>query len=249
VYIYYSSPTITNSIIQNGFGSGIVVSGPSDPVIGGAGAGNTISKNGSGAANGGWGINASETTSHPIISHNVFFDNKENAIHIGPELNIYNNTVTGTALQAIEIYGGHIDSDTTWAKNDMPYIATGSVAVYGNSTGTTTGVLNIEPGVEIRFDSGAYLSVVYSSYGATAYKGVLNAQGTDIELIKFTSNASTPAPGDWDGIRFMGSTQDAMTIIEHCIVEYAGNGVSGSVYVYYSSPIIQYNQIRYRHNV
>jgi len=44
---------------------------------------------------------------------------------------------------------GAIRTNTTWTKAGSPYVVTGSVTVYGD---TTTGVtLTIEPGVEVRF--------------------------------------------------------------------------------------------------
>ena len=60
----------------------------------------------------------------------------------------------------------------------------------------------------------------------------------------FTSNATTPAPGDWRGIRFNAPTDDASTFLEHCIVEYGGHTNNTNLFLYSASPTLQYNKIR-----
>ncbi len=114
---------------------------------------------------------------------------------------------------------GIIDSDTTWTLSDSPYIVTGSVLV---NSGVT---LTIEPGVIVRFDSGAGLQV------GLQVEGTLIAIGTDTDNITFTSNQSEPAAGDWAYIFFTDSSTDATydadgnytggSILEYCVIEYA----------------------------
>ncbi len=89
----------------------------------------------------------------------------------------------------------------TWELASSPYIVVGDISIVGDS------LLAIEAGVEIRFD-GFYQFVAY---------GVLSAIGTEAEPILFTSNATTPNPGDWYNIDLNDSS-----IIQYCIVEYAG---------------------------
>ena len=89
----------------------------------------------------------------------------------------------------------------TWELINSPYIVVGDISVLGDS------LLMIEAGVEVRFD-GFYQLVAY---------GILSAIGTESEPILFTSNASTPNPGDWYNIELSD-----FCIMQHCIVEYAG---------------------------
>jgi hypothetical protein len=98
-----------------------------------------------------------------------------------------------------------------------PYIITDNILV---NTGVT---LTIEPGVKARFDSGKYLRV----------DGELIAMGNAANVIIFTSNQLTPAIGDWGYILFSDSSTDAVydinvnysagSILEYCVIEYAGN--------------------------
>jgi hypothetical protein len=78
--------------------------------------------------------------------------------------------------------------------------------------------------------------------------GALVAQGTAASPIVMTSNQATPAAGDWHGLNFYNTTDDATTVLEHCTIEYAGYGTSGrGIYIRNASPtftncIIKYSQ-------
>jgi len=137
--------------------------------------------------------------------------------------------------------GGLITEDTTWTLADSPYIATGNVLV---SEGVT---LTVEPSVEVKFESGKVLQV----------EGALIAKGASDNLITFTSNQPSPAPGDWGYIYFTDTSTDATfdengnytggSILEHSVVEYAG-GLSvddnGSVRMNDAHPFINYCTIQ-----
>src|SRR5262249_47456753 len=80
--------------------------------------------------------------------------------------------------------------------------------------------------------------------------GTLIAHGTADMPIRFTSNKSTPAPGDWLGIRFEDSSADATfdgtgaytggSILESCVIEYATDtGRNGVIDAEASSPFLK----------
>ena len=75
---------------------------------------------------------------------------------------------------------GNIGTHTTWTLADSPYVVTGDVIVNPDIT------LTIEPGVKVAFD-GDYALIV---------EGTLVAKGTTSQPINFTSNKTSPAPGD-----------------------------------------------------
>ncbi|MBI5207248.1 MAG: hypothetical protein HY934_05590, partial [Candidatus Firestonebacteria bacterium] len=70
--------------------------------------------------------------------------------------------------------GGRIYSDTTWTRERSPYIVNSNIEIYGDEYNTAS--LTINPGVEVRFDNGAGMTI-----GAGTYKGVLQAVN-----VKFT---------------------------------------------------------------
>lgn len=101
--------------------------------------------------------------------------------------------------------GGLISTDTTLTLLNSPYIINWNTMVEKGVT------LTIEPGVEVRFEDFYYLQI----------EGKLVAQGTKDDMIVFTSNKTSPAPGDWNAIRFMDNCDNGSSI-EYCKIEYSG---------------------------
>jgi parallel beta-helix repeat protein len=106
-----------------------------------------------------------------------------------------------------------INTNTTWDKIGSPYWIEYNVTVTSDAT------LTIEPGVEVRFN-GSYSLII---------NGDLVAIGDPSDKIIFTSNFSSPNPGDWGSIRFntweyLGLYQYNSTI-KHATIEYATTGV------------------------
>lgn len=101
-----------------------------------------------------------------------------------------------------------ISTDTTWTISNSPYVVEGNVLVNQNVN------LTIQPGVIIKFDEDIYLRV----------DGTLYAVGTESQMITFTSNNKSPAPGDWGGLRFESTSVNS--ILKYCIIEY-GDGTNG----------------------
>jgi len=136
------------------------------------------------------------------------------------------------------IVGGPIFENTTWTKDGNPYIVIDTIDVLSGVT------LTIEPGVQVKFNSGERLLV----------SGDLIAIGTETEPILFTSNLPNPQPGDWGNIEFLeGSLPTQVdpsgnylsgSILKHCIVEYGGKNVYAAIWVishYISNCIIRNN--------
>jgi hypothetical protein len=121
--------------------------------------------------------------------------------------------------------GGPIVSDTTWDVAHSPYVAVNSVEVLEGVT------LTVEPGVTVRFRSGAGVQV----------NGELIALGTEGQPIIFTSAETTPGPGDWGNIEFtttaITTTMDTEgsyvsgSVLGYCVVEYAGSGADSAIAV------------------
>jgi len=104
---------------------------------------------------------------------------------------------------------GHITQDTTWTTADSPYRAINDVIV-------DSGVLlTVEPGVEVQFADGFSLIV----------EGSMSAIGTEANPIIFTSSRTSPSPGAWETIQFIGGETEFFTI-KHSIITYARSGVT-----------------------
>ena len=135
--------------------------------------------------------------------------------------------------------GGVISSSTTWTFAGSPHIVQGNIIV---NSGVT---LTIQAGATVKFDAG---------YGLTI-NGTLIADGNSSSMITFTSNDANPAPNDWSYIYFTGTSIDAVfnvsgsylsgSILEYCIIEYAGSAGKGAIYTLQAHPYIHYCTIRY----
>lgn len=118
------------------------------------------------------------------------------------------------------------DKVTIWTAKNSPYIFTDTVVV---DSGTT---LKVEPGVIAKFEGEAELII----------KGVLNAQGTIEDSIKFTSTGMFDQQHWklWGGIRFEDCSNNS--ILKYCTVEYGGDGF---ISIINSSPTISHCKLRY----
>ncbi len=109
---------------------------------------------------------------------------------------------------------GTITSVTTWGGVSNPVYVTADIIIQNGAQ------LNIQAG-----------TIVYVSAGANiiVQNGALNAAGTSVSPIIFTSNLvdqGLPAsPGSWGQIRFLDATDDANTALQYVTIRY-GQGVS-----------------------
>lgn len=123
-------------------------------------------------------------------------------------LTVFIVTLCGSGVTYGLNHSGNITSDETWSAAGNPHIVIGNIHVYN------TDKLRIEPGCLVKFDAGTALYIGYFSDGA------LNAEGTSINPIIFTSNASTPAAGDWQGIPMaMEFIQQEATLIHGSLAQ------------------------------
>ena len=103
--------------------------------------------------------------------------------------------------------GGPITINTTWTLSGSPYVVSADILVVADV------FLTIEAATTVKFGNGASIIV----------DGTLVAKGNSSSLITFTSNASSPAPGDWGSIRTR--TGGAISDLDWAIIEYSEQGI------------------------
>lgn len=122
---------------------------------------------------------------------------------------------------AYTVVDGDIIENTTWTQDQSPYVVSYPIVV------VTGVVLDINPGVIVKFDDGASLLV----------DGTLNAKGINTEPIYFTSLAddsiggdtngdgggSSPFAGDWENITIENPT--TQSTLNHLILRYSYEGL------------------------
>lgn len=138
----------------------------------------------------------------------------------------------------IEVVSGTVAESQTWANQGVPYLITGNLWI-GDASNSP--VLTLAAGDSLKVEPG--FEILVGHYGAP---GALSAVGTAVSPIVFTTNVSSPQPGDhWSDIGiYEGATSS--TQFAYCIIEYAGNSSgSGAVYVDIAAPKIENCTIRH----
>jgi parallel beta-helix repeat protein len=130
--------------------------------------------------------------------------------------------ISGESAIAGTPISGTISANEVWTLAGSPYWIKGDITV---STGVT---LTIDPGVQLRFDGFFELHI----------NGNLVAVGSDSERIGITSNATSPAPEDWDMI-FIGTSGHAEIV--NCDITYSRKGIQ----LYSSNNVITNNTISF----
>jgi hypothetical protein len=101
------------------------------------------------------------------------------------------------------------DATVAWLDTTHPYLITSDVVV------CPTGTLEVGPGVEVRVaESDPPIEFTV--------EGMLQVNGTLASPVRFTSDADTPQPEDWSGLRFTGIQPSTLT---HATIEYGSDGI------------------------
>ncbi len=125
------------------------------------------------------------------------------------------NTLTPTNDKGIAIRGGDITIDCTLTKQTLPYTILGNLYI-------DNAVLTVESGTTLEFSDRTSLNI------GRSYPASLIAIGTSTEPILFTSAATNPHPGDWQGLVFHTNNMSTLTVIKHAIIDYAGQSVDAN---------------------
>lgn len=115
-------------------------------------------------------------------------------------------------LNAQTFVSGGIFSNATWTNANSPYVVTDTTVIFPGVT------LNIQPGVEVRFDDDVILDV----------RGFVQAIGNPTDSIEFTSNSSSPHKGSWSGI-FIDNANGGRTTINYCVFRYALHALNAGI--------------------
>ncbi|NOU16614.1 MAG: right-handed parallel beta-helix repeat-containing protein [Bacteroidales bacterium] len=122
------------------------------------------------------------------------------------------NTFTCASGYGIDVNSGDISTPITWKKQTVSYYINVGININAN--------LTIEEETILKFGSSGTIDVGYSN------NAVLTAVGSTINPIIFTSSATTPAAGVWEGINLWDNSDN--TIFDYCEFQYAGKGSSAT---------------------
>jgi hypothetical protein len=137
------------------------------------------------------------------------------------------------------MWGGYHIASQTWTKTTGGNVSDtlGNIVGSGDGAGIITitatviavnngNTLRIEEGVTVKMPAGGEFQIRRNATGS----GTLRIVGTQAEPVILTSDAGSPAPGDWDGILLDNTTAGSNPTLEAdwMILEYAGNGIASA---------------------
>ncbi|MFN8533644.1 MAG: caspase family protein [Dehalococcoidia bacterium] len=191
------------------------------------------------------GIGASYNTqivaSNSVISGNISngIETDRSAVITGTNLTILNNTgeavshrsTRWSSLSGLTLAGNGVDAVVVGRGQFNPNTVDGTVTLDSSAIGYRpyrvldalvwrNGVVTISPGTTLQFATGAGITVNPTT--------TVTAIGSPGLPITFTSVATTPAAGNWNGLTFRNGSSGAL---EHCTIEYAGRSSQPAVVV------------------
>ena len=138
------------------------------------------------------------------------------------------SSFTGNDEDLIVVTGSTIETTGTWQHLDADYSVTGDVVVKGSASP----VITIEAGATLYMGDGVAFEV------GDGTNGGMKTTGTTSAPVLFTSAASSPDAGDWDGLYF-GSNTLSSTSLKGLAVEYGGGNGKGGVYIKRADPAFE----------
>jgi hypothetical protein len=144
------------------------------------------------------------------------------------------NTIYIRAAGVGTIHDHDISSDETWYPSGNPHWVTQGISVANGAK------LTIMPGCLVKFYTGTDVGLLIGN----TTTGELVAVGKPDSLITFTSNAATPQPGDWFGIRFANADRPT-SHLSYCVIDYGGYADGGAISpTWYSSVSVDHCTIK-----
>jgi len=188
---------------------------------------------------GAWGIYYYDAPAAPVISGNTITENFRSMIIPASSLpnSADGNTLAPNSVNGVWIRG---NARATDLRLEMLYAGEehelSTYQIYDTMTMNSGVTLTVDPGVVVKFYSGAGLTinggldaqgtsdfpVVFTSYKDDQYGGDLNLDGYD----------TTPVNGDWRGIYFTNQADDGACVIDNAVIRYGGSANSGMIYAY-----------------
>jgi parallel beta-helix repeat protein len=203
--------------------------------------------------------------SNPVLTGNTIASSSVTPVVMSFDSNpVFTDNVFSSSdntYDAIGLWGGELAADAHIIKRNFTTIQNVSYVMLGELLVPDGKKLTIDPGIVIKMTA-------YNH--AFRIAGTLSAAGTEAERIVFTSihddthgnpldcnkngNATNPATGNWAGIIFESTSNDAACKLEYCTVKYASMNSryyttqyisGGAITMIDASPVIKNTDIQH----
>jgi hypothetical protein len=135
--------------------------------------------------------------------------------------------LVGSALSAQTVVGGDILTNTTYTQAGSPYLVTTNLRVVQGVT------LTVQPGVILRFAAQVRLDV----------EGHLEAVGTALDSVLFSTSVAVPDTGSWAGIWVAGSVGGRANL-DYAKIAYASTALGLTGTAVGNSLVLDHSEIR-----
>ena len=181
--------------------------------------------------------------SKPKLTGNAFINTVYTpvALSVSADPVFSGNTFTNVRWRALGIIGENLGTSGTIKRRTIAGVTNITYIMLENLNINSGTNVSVAPGVVIKFNAG---TGIYVSGGFRAVGDTVNGQ------IVFTSlkddnfgnsglplpgdangdgNTTSAARGDWATIQFLGTSDDAYCLLDHCLIKYGGNYQWGGV--------------------
>lgn len=198
--------------------------------------------------NAGYGIKVQGQAAFTAFENNRIASSEQNPIRLAASkvgtLGA-NNKFEANGEQAIYVEGDTISKSARWRNHGIPYRVAGDHVYVDHES--LLPVLTIDSGTVVEFAANLALRIAYNGGQAALY-----AKGEAGNPIRFTGVRKDP--GSWDGISMWDGTKAGKdgdkdtTVLEHVIIEYAGDSTSSDgalLYLNNANPFVRNVTFRY----
>ncbi len=184
-----------------------------------------------------WGIYVADANSSPVVTGCCFDDNDYYPVRLFARHipGFMNNSYADNLNQQIYVVSETLTRDALWVNNGIPYkITENDLTIQGTDGEDGVTTLTLEQGTVI--EMGPELEIYIGHDTDPGQPGALAAIGTEDAKIVFTADTEAPVHGFWDGIYFAAYSDDALSELNHCIIQYGGYSSRHNLYCNGSSP-------------
>jgi len=171
-------------------------------------------------------------SSNPTIDSTSFINTSSTpiALSVSADPTFIGNTFTNTSLIALGIIGENVGYNGSIKKRDVAGYTNITYVLLGNLTVNSGTYVTVEPDVVVKMNGcGIYVDGGFQadgtiSRGQIVFTSIYDDDYGDPNDTNGDGSATSPSAGNWSKIHFRATADDAFTLIDSCLIKFAGSG-------------------------